>query len=209
MRPKIIGIIAILAGLALLATIVYFFFFANKTEVNTPAGNKEINTLNTGSVTKSDNNNTVPVQEAQKTSVVPVKKTNPEKFSEEDLKKMALLFAERFGSFSNQSNFRNISDLKIFMSESMQKWADDYIKEQNEKMADNSIYYGIITKAVTTEVRQLDEAAGQAAVMVGTRRRETAMLDSNSSDTYNQDILISFVKENNLWKVNNAYWQSK
>jgi len=209
MRPKLIGIITILTGAILLMVIFYFLFFANKSESNVPVvDDKQVNTLNTGGDVK--NNNTITTKPVEtKNTITPVKKPSAEKFGEGDLKKMALLFAERFGSFSNQSNFRNISDLKIFMTKSMEKWADDYIMEQNNKMADNIIYYGIITKAVTAEVRQFNEATGQAAVMISTRRRETAMMDNNNSDTYNQDILISFVKENNLWKVNNAYWQAK
>lgn len=37
-------------------------------------------------------------------------------------------FAERFGSFSNQSNYGNFTDLSIMMTEAMNNWAKKMLK---------------------------------------------------------------------------------
>ncbi len=127
---------------------------------------------------------------------------------EEDLKRMAAAFAERFGSFSNQSDYGNIRDLKIFMSSRMAAWADDYIEKAIARGGDSSIYYGITAKAVTATVKRFDVDAGRAEVLVKTQRRESAGATSNTSSFY-QDVLIGFIKEDGAWKVNSAYWQAK
>ena len=120
---------------------------------------------------------------------------------------MAASFVERFGSYSNQSNYNNINDLKIFMTKNMSNWADKFIKEQREKSQVNDIYYGITTKAVSEKVQEFDEDVGQAEILVSTRRREALGTTNNVSKTYNQNILVTFVKERGSWKVDSAYWQ--
>jgi hypothetical protein len=126
---------------------------------------------------------------------------------QEDVERMAKSFAERFGSFSNQSNFSNIVDLKIFMSEKMVVWADNYIKTNQKNNVASQVYYGITTKALSTVVGNFSDQKGEAKVTVQTRRREAVGSTNNSSKLYNQDILINFVKEKGMWKVDSAYWQ--
>lgn len=144
-----------------------------------------------------------------KTVTLPeVRQENSEEVTERDIKKMAASFAERFGSYSNQSNFSNISDLHIFMSAQMKIWSDNYIVQQKANQGDTSIYYGIVTKAVTQELVSFDEEIGQAVILVKTRRREATMTTNNTSKIFNQNIIISFVKENDAWKVSSATWQN-
>ncbi len=123
-----------------------------------------------------------------------------------DLERMAKSFAERFGSFSNQSNYANIRDLKLFMSDKMEKWADAYVEKNKKSDAANQVYYGLTTKSVSAKAEKFDEAAGQASVVVDTRRREAIGTTNNSSRLYNQSIRVSFVKENGAWKVDSAFW---
>ena len=129
------------------------------------------------------------------------------KVTKDDLVRMSGSFAERFGSYSNQSNFANILDLKIFMSERMKYWADNFIKDQNSRAQDGAdIYYGITTKSIAKELKEFDEDIGLAKILVQTRRREATGASSNYSNIYNQNILITFVKENGAWKVDSAHW---
>ncbi|RLC38905.1 hypothetical protein DRH27_01075 [Candidatus Falkowbacteria bacterium] len=127
-------------------------------------------------------------------------------FTKDDLSRMAESFAERFGSYSNQSNFNNIVDLKLFMSEEMKEWADSYVSGQRGRQIASDIYYGITTKAVGREIREYDDDAGQASVFVQTRRREATSSTSNTSKVFDQDIIIKFIKEKGAWKVDGANW---
>lgn len=122
-----------------------------------------------------------------------------------ELKQMAAAFAERFGSFSNQSNYGNISDLKIFMTDKMRNWSDEFVAAEKAKKSDISIYFGVTTKALAEEMKKFDKENGEAEALVKTQRREASGFTSNISSYY-QDIAISFKKEKGVWKVDSAKW---
>lgn len=124
----------------------------------------------------------------------------------DDLSKMAVAFAERFGSYSNQSNYENISDLQVFMSRKMRVWADEFIAQAKKNYS--AIYYGVTTSAVSAEVKKFDAGSGQAEILVKTQRQESTVTMSNGATSY-QDLLLNFVKERNSWKVDSATWQKK
>jgi len=125
---------------------------------------------------------------------------------EDNLKKIAIIFAERFGSFSNQNQFENLKDLEVFMSEKMKAWTDNFILESKAKNPDTSVYYGVTTKAIRANLVSLDEKAGKAEVLVSTQRWEAKETTTNIKVFY-QDISIKFVFENKEWKVDGAIWK--
>jgi hypothetical protein len=119
------------------------------------------------------------------------------------LSKTASAFAERFGSYSNQSNYENLTDLKYFMTIKMKKWVDDKVDSKDYSKS-NDIYYGITTRAMKAEIKSLGSAT--AVINVKTQRQEFVGADMNSKVSY-RDVLITFKKEGNVWKVDSAYWQ--
>ncbi len=171
-------------------------------------------------ITLNKNNKTIPITTEKKKTEITVPDTTVKKIiknnqnkektketvSEDDLKRLAASFAERFGSFSNQSNFRNIIDLRLFMSKEMLVWANEYVNEKR-LTTPSDIYYGISTKAVFTKMKNFDDSLGRALVLVKTRRREAVGTTDNTSKIFDQDILIEFVKEGGQWKVRSARWQ--
>lgn len=203
MNKKIWGIIIVIAALALIASIIYIIFFYKFTGppqmaeplVQSPIANeppKAAEPLVQAPV--------IPVQPE-----TPVKKTEPQA---DDLARMALAFAERFGSFSNQSDYGNIRDLKIFMTDAMKDWAENYINDARARKTQTVIYYGIVTKAIFSEAKNFDADAGLAEILVKTQRRESAGLSGNSL-TFYQDIIIKYVREQGVWRVDQTYWQAK
>lgn len=198
-KRKILGILIIIIGVLALVAVIYFMFFYNSApteqpvaEEKSPAENNAIN---------------LPVTEEKKTAVINIiEPPRPEEITADDLKRMAASFAERFGSYSNQANYGNIKDLKIFMSSSMKEWADDYIQKEIAKNTDKSIYYGVTAKAAGTEVISFDETAGTAEILVNTQKRIASGV-MNNAETSQENILIKYVKENKAWKVNSAIWQ--
>ena len=122
--------------------------------------------------------------------------------------RLASAFAERFGSFSNQSDYGNIRDLEIFMTAKLKAWADNYITEARARANQTAIYYGIVTKAISTEVKQFDADTGQAEILVRTQRRESAGVSGNSS-TFYQDISLKYAREQGVWRVDGVNWQNR
>jgi hypothetical protein len=94
------------------------------------------------------------------------------------------------------------------MSSKMRDWADNYIQEAISQNVDSSIYYGVTTKAVSKEVREFNDALGKAEILVKTQRRE-AMGTTSNVTSFQQDILISFIKTKGVWKVDSAIWQER
>jgi len=117
--------------------------------------------------------------------------------------KTASSFAESFGSYSNQSNYENLIDLKPLMTSKMKSWADDRIMAGLNKQTPQ-VYYGITTRALNAQLIEMNES--RAKVSVGTQRQESVGDEINSKVTYS-DILIVFEREGGVWKVAGAFWQ--
>ena len=220
MQKKIFGFIIILVGVILLIGIIYVFFAGDFLNL--------IGKINNDPAISNNKNNEIPKvlninedrinssqdsasKDPRKITIGDLDENNTEtedkQVGKKDLIRIAGSFAERFGTYSNQSNFGNISSLKIFMSSKMKKWSDSYIKEQKEKNYDFSIYYGITTKTIASELKDFDDDLGFASVLISTRRREATGTMNNYSNTFNQDILIDFAMEDGAWKVDSVYWR--
>jgi len=116
-------------------------------------------------------------------------------------------FAERFGTYSNQSNYKNFDELKVFMTDSVAKWVTaTYIPQLKKQNPDLNTYYAIETKAISSQIRKMDQTAGKAEVMIKTQRQEFNKTITNPR-VYYQDILLQLVMVDNQWKVDGVYWQ--
>lgn len=200
---KKIGIFIIIIGLILLGLIIYFGLIKKTptgTEVvNEPTGTSQLPTgPETGTTTPGDK----PVNYQR----YDVSKEKPHKFNENDLAKTAKAFTERFGSYSVQSNYGNFTDLKIFMTDSFKEWIDKYVETLKSQNKNNLTYYGITTRALTTEVKNFDDAKGVAEIVILTERQESTE-KINGGEPYRQKLTLNFVKLNNDWLVDKAYWE--
>lgn len=202
MNRKYLGILIIIIGLLLLIGIVYIIFFHKFAPSEEEKIEKEEITQPTAT---PEEKKTAPAGEKV---VIEYRPLLSAKAREEDLKRMASSFAERFGSYSNQSNYGNIQDLKMFMTSKMKEWADSYIAEAIARKSDSSIYYGITTRTVSAEIKKFSEEEGAAEILVKTQRREATGTTGNTA-SFPQDILVIFIKESGVWKVAGAYWQGR
>ena len=92
------------------------------------------------------------------------------------------------------------------MTDSMKSWADTYVASLKSASPNSYSYYGIITKGLTYEVKKFDDASGQAEIIVGTQRRESAE-SINGGAPYLQNLDLSLVKVNGEWLFDKAYWE--
>ncbi|MDX9892791.1 MAG: hypothetical protein RB292_00040 [Patescibacteria group bacterium] len=119
------------------------------------------------------------------------------------MKAVAMTFAERFGSYSNETDFLNFDDLRDIMTVRMRAWVENYKAQNPLDKGDN--YFGINTKALSIEVVEYDVQTGQAEVTVGTQRMEAKSSTVNPR-VYYQNIRVNLVNSESGWKVDAAEW---
>jgi hypothetical protein len=202
---KKIGLFLIILGLIIIVLIVYFFFINSVFKV--PEVKQE--TEQTNGINESAENvapETNPGNAPVNYQLYDAEQEEEWVINGDDLGKLAMSITERFGSFSNQSNYGNFTDLKILMTDDMENWTNSYIETlrgQLEKQ-DNS-YYGITTKAINYEIMNFDDQAGEAEIVVSTQRRESTDV-INGGEAFNQDLRLVFLKVNGNWLFDAAYW---
>lgn len=192
-------------ALAILAGIFYIVLFYDFGRINIFTGEKKETPVQEEAAKPVEEIVARPIDE-EKNLDVGGGEIEKSAISAESLKRIALSFAERFGSYSNHSNYSNILDLKIFMTDDMRAWADKFVQEAKVKDKYSDIYYGTTTKAILVQEKKFDEDTGQAVFLVKTQRRES-MGDMGNASTIYQDVLLFFVKERDSWKVDKAEWQ--
>ncbi len=126
---------------------------------------------------------------------------------EEELKRLASSFAERYGSYSNQTNFANLENLIFFMTASLKRSTEDFIKAERAKARDTSVYYGLTTRATGVTTQAFDEQGGTASFLVQTHRRESIGTTDNVRN-FQSVLLVDMRREAGAWLVDRATWQS-
>lgn len=200
---KKIGLFIIILGVVIIGLIVYFLIikqnYLSKEPVEGEPGSTEVIPADEFPTTNPSN---VPVNY----QTYDVEQDGPRETTADDLGKLAMSVAERFGSFSSQSNYGNFIDLKIMMTSDMRDWIDSYIEElRSRPEGSDGTYYGITTKAINYEVKSFDDEAGKAEIVVNTQRRESTE-NINGGEPYNQALRLELVKVNGEWLFDAAYW---
>ncbi|MEI6529535.1 MAG: hypothetical protein WCN88_04025 [Candidatus Falkowbacteria bacterium] len=203
---KKIGILIIVIGLIIIGLIVYFGFLRKSSP--TVIDNTEVPEV-TGQLPSAPTiGTTTPSDQPRNYQKYNAASEATHQINGDDLGKISMSFAERFGSFSNQSSYGNFTDLKILMTDNMKTWADKYVEELKTQPNSSSAYYGIVTDSLTYEVKKFDDAAGQAEILIGTQRRESTE-KINGGESYNQNLSLSLVKVGGEWLFDKAYWEKK
>ncbi|NTU98535.1 hypothetical protein HGA64_00800 [Candidatus Falkowbacteria bacterium] len=195
MNRRYIGILFIVLGLLAILLIIYFLFFFKNKKQEPAAPAAATKTVATSSI----------VVEPPK--VFNLKPATQEELNEEGVLRLATSFAERFGSYSNHSNFQNMTDLELFMTERMKNWSIQYVKELKLKQTGAVNYFGITSKAITKKMTTFDNAGGKAKAVIQLQRREVG--SGAAAASYGQSLEINLIKEGNAWKVDEARWGNK
>ncbi len=200
-KRKQIGILLILIGVIVIILIVYFGFIksAPLPSLTTPTATTTAQ-LPTGTAATA-----TPSDAPRNYQQYNVASEAPHQTNATDLAKLAMAFASRFGSYSNQSDYGNFTDLKIFMTDNMAEWVDTYIVQLKAKDTGPG-YYGITTRAISADVKSFDDKAGTAQVTVLTERSESADTIGGGK-AYAQNLDLTFKKVNGDWLADRAYWE--
>lgn len=158
---------------------------SNTNTVNTPVIKQNVNTsLNTNTVTANTN-------------------TAAQSTTEQEITSLSRSFIERFGTFSNQNDYENINNIRVYMTQNMEKQADKIIAEGEKNSNPNNPYYGITTKALSTKI--LKQETNDATVRVSTQRKESKEGEGEIKILY-QDIDVVLKIDGGVWKVDSVQW---
>lgn len=138
-----------------------------------------------------------PTIQEEKQKVVQEERTNTA-----SLQSASKTFAERYGSYSTEAEFANLRDVLPLMSASFAASTQAFI----DVATPAAEYYGVTTRVIAIEVNAVDETAGTATVTVTTQREEAKKTIQDSSIRY-ADLVLTFVKEDDAWKVSSAKWE--
>lgn len=200
-KRRRIGILLISLGLLIILIVVYLFLTRKDDDrpIITPDGEENLPEIIIEETTPSD----IPRNYQQ----YDISKEAEHVFNSTDLSKRARVFVERFGSYSNQSDYGNFKDLELYMTKSFAAWSSSYVDKLRENAPNYQSYYGISTVAIQTELKSFDDNLGVAEIDVLTERTETT--SGLDQDKYRQKISLKFLKVGRDWLVDAAYWEKR
>lgn len=175
-------------------------------------GCRNLPILSNTNTTNTDvfNANSEPVVNTTNASInVPLQTNSPQPVrptQQAELERLASSFAERYGSYSNQSNYSNLESLYFFMTDSLKSETERFVAAERAKQRDTSVYYGLTTRAVSVTTQAFTEKGNYASFLVATVRRES-IGSTNNTRSFTQNILIEFRTIGGSWKVSRATWQ--
>ena len=112
----------------------------------------------------SNENSNLPIFEIKEESILPVIKLSP---NEQTLLSVARSFAERYGSYSTDSNFDNLRESRLLTTSSFAQKLDKLI----ETSFLGEEFYGISSKVVKSKILELNE--DNARVELNVQRQES------------------------------------
>lgn len=144
----------------------------------------------------------VPVTQTTPSVAVPAPTPTQEQQAQKSavaLQAVAKLFTERYGSFSTEAQYANLTDVLPLMTESLAEQTRAVINAAKPSV----VFYGVSTRAVTVKVGE--RTATSATVTVSTQRVETK--GTAAPATKYQDLILSLEKAGEDWKVAAATWR--
>ena len=203
-NKKIIGVIVAVVVLMLLLLVVWLSSLEQlepinivNTQTGTENGGGNLNTSFGAAVNRS-------VLDATGPEVAAPTPEKPDVGA--NLKRLAASFAERYGSFSNQGDFENLKELRVFMTDSMVREVDAYIADAGSSGTATPAYVGMTTRALNSTVESLNESAGTATVRVNTQRQE---VKSSGTRVFYQELVLKFIRSGEIWEVDSADWMEE
>jgi hypothetical protein len=130
----------------------------------------------------------------------PIKNFSP---VEQSLYNVARNFAERYGTFSTDSGFANLEEVKLFSSAKMISQIDQLIKNSQQ----SAEFYGVTSKVLNVEIKEANDQSGSGQAVVSLQRQETK---SNLAPfVYYQNLQLALIKSGNNWLVDEVKWLDK
>jgi hypothetical protein len=187
-------IILIFSGVLACALILFFVAPLKRGNVSEDKAKSEI-------LPKTEEVVVKPVLEKEPVSPLAL---NSEAQEREIIRRLASSFAERFGTFSNQANFENITDLYPVMTSRFRAIQERFVEKTRSQSLPSKGYSGITTQVVLAEVPEIQTFEGRVRVLVKTQREEEK---EGKIATRYQDLELKLENQAGEWKVDEAVWK--
>lgn len=115
-------------------------------------------------------------------------------------------FVERYGSYSNQSNFENIEALYPFMTDRMRRESKDTVAAQRSDARRTLVVYSGVTTRVLS-LATISSSVTVANVRASTQRTQSGGTIQGAPRVSYQDIELSLLKVGEEWKIDSAVWK--
>ena len=120
--------------------------------------------------------------------------------AERAARNLAILFAERFGTYSSDAGSAYVDDLQGLMTVTMQAWTRQYLKTQPRRTG----YFAITSEVASLETKLFSPEKKEAKFALVVNRSETG---AENSGKYQQKADIELTQAaSGEWKVNSLYW---
>lgn len=120
-----------------------------------------------------------------------------------EAERLARLFVERFGSYSNFSNFENITSMEPFMTDTMKEYANALKKEPQNGQSVND-YYGVTSTIISLNTTRF--SARQSASISFVALQETQAGLTGEIQTAYRDGRLELVYRDGAWLVNGLFY---
>ena len=189
---KIIIILGILIILALL--LLYWFLWRPITSMpsatTTPTAAPTILPSATGPQSAPTPSSTAP-------ATPPAVTETPAQILSRNATRFAMQFAERYGSYSTETNFQNLKDLLPVMTAALQTKTQTTIAAG----VPTGGFVGVTTRSITAKITS--ESTAATAITVTTQRSENK---AGVTRVYTQDLELKLVKVADSWQADEATW---
>lgn len=139
-------------------------------------------------------------KEAKKSSPLPVVSKQALNNQEQEIVNLATAFFGRYGTYTNKTNFKNITDLRELMSKSFQKERDAYVMANilSEEKVLASPFYKTRTEVVKALIDKKEE--NFALVKIDFLKQEQKEGEKTAKISYGKGE-IKLIKEDEKWKI--------
>lgn len=201
MRKELLSIGVTIVIIAFIGVGVYFLWRSaahNTTEPSTVA-TPAVSGTNAGGVNVGSSSAVQQVNTAVQIPVV----VDPVKEQRLRARQLATTFVERYGSFSSDSDYANIEDLYLFMTDAFAVSSKQDVRNGRSTATSGGVYFGVITKSLITKEVRYDASAGIAEYLISTQRTTTD--SAGATESKQQDISV-ILQNTDGWKVSGATW---
>jgi len=117
-------------------------------------------------------------------------------------RQMAEIFAERYGSYSNQGDYQNLRDLLPIMTERYRQETEAFLSTADA--TPGQTYEGVTSVKISTDVRSSDEDSAVIAVTLQQERRSGSAAPTTASRTLRMELQL--VGQD--WRIDRAAWEN-
>lgn len=128
----------------------------------------------------------------------------PQTSARDDVLAVSRIFSERYGSSSSDAPTGNLAAALPFASSALQASFKRVLSLPTQPSEEPTL---ITSRALAFAIRNIDEKAGTADVVVSLQRQE--LVGTKNPVIYSQDLFLNLIKEQGSWKVNLGVWGGK